>query len=106
MTKDERQLLRTCISNGFEFHSDDRKQVKIGDEIFDFGRLNELVTEVESALDAEPVVRCGECRYAHLTTDGELAKYCDMWRDEDQIAMELYLPADFYCAYAKEKNEA
>ena len=51
MTSKERQLLRTCISNGFEFHSDDRKRVKIGDEIFDFDRLNELAFEFEEALD-------------------------------------------------------
>ena len=55
--------------------------------------------------DAEPVVRCRECRYAHMTADGESVKYCDNFCDENRIAMELYLPADFYCAYAKNKSE-
>lgn len=52
--------------------------------------------------DAEPVVRCRKCRYAHLTEDGMQLKYCDNWCDDNQIAMELYLPSSFYCAYAKE----
>lgn len=37
------------------------------------------------------VICCTECKYAHLTSDGE-CKYCD------KIDGEQYFPKGFYCA--------
>lgn len=49
------------------------------------------------------VVFCNECKYAHLTTDGD-CKYCDKWMD-DMMYYELYLPKDFYCAFGERIGE-
>ena len=45
-----------------------------------------------------PLVRCKDCKYAHLTYDGQ-AKYCDQWETDEA----LYLDGDFYCAFGEKK---
>lgn len=53
-----------------------------------------------SAVDAVPVVRCRDCKYAHMTYGGEV-KYCDkisMPDDEGDYGYALYLPGDWFCA--------
>lgn len=73
---------------------------------------NEAVTCVEwefahdaieslPTVDAVPVVRCKDCKYAYMTYGGE-CKYCDMWEEEG----EMYLDGDFYCAFGKRKEDA
>ena len=47
----------------------------------------------------EEIVRCKECKYAHMTDDGE-CKYCDIW-DLDEA---LYLEGDFFCAFGERKD--
>ena len=53
MTENERRLIRTCICNGFEFQSHDREIIKIGDVKFTKTKLEELLLEVEVALDKQ-----------------------------------------------------
>ena len=40
------------------------------------------------------IVRCKECKHAHMTYGGD-CKYCDMWKDDDDGCIELYLDGDF-----------
>ena len=47
---------------------------------------------------AEEIVRCRECKYAHMTYSGE-CKYCDQWPLEDP----LYLDGDSFCSYGERK---
>lgn len=47
--------------------------------------------------DTIRIVHCTECKYAHLTSDGE-CKYCD------KIEGEHYFPKGFYCAMGKSKE--
>ena len=49
-------------------------------------------------VNAVQVVRCKDCKYAHLTYDKE-AKYCDQWETGEA----LYLDGDFYCAFGEKK---
>lgn len=53
--------------------------------------------------DVVEVVRCKDCRFAHMTYDG-LCKQCDNATDDDDIKLTLYLPGDFYCAFGKRKE--
>lgn len=53
------------------------------------------------AVDAVPVVRCSECKYAHMTYDGE-CKYCDFWQEDGGDA--LYLDKGFYCAAGERRD--
>lgn len=57
-----------------------------------------LIKDIPSA-DAVPVVRCKECKFAHMTYGGE-CKYCDVWESEDS----LYLDGDFFCAFGERKD--
>lgn len=58
--------------------------------------------ELENApsIDAVPVVRCKDCKYAHMTYDGD-CKYCDVWFPDEAE----YLDGDYYCASAEMKEE-
>ena len=57
--------------------------------------LNDVKTT--SSID---IVRCKECKYAHMTYGGE-CKYCDKWSLEDS----LYLDGDFFCSYGERSDE-
>lgn len=50
------------------------------------------------------IVRCRECKHAHMTYGGE-CKYCDVWKDDDDTCLELYLDGDFYCADGEREGE-
>ena len=49
--------------------------------------------------DVAPVVRCKDCKFAHMTYGGE-CKYCDAWESEES----LYLDGDFFCAFGERKD--
>ena len=51
-------------------------------------------------IDAVPVVRCKDCKFAHMTYGGE-CKYCDAWESEES----LYLDGDFFCAFGERKDD-
>lgn len=55
MTKHERVLIRSCISNGFEFRHDMR--VAIGKETLSRDRFDAIAEEVELALDKQEPVK-------------------------------------------------
>lgn len=60
-----------------------------------FHRINDAPT-----VDAVEVVRCKDCKHAHMTYGGE-CKYCDMWEEDGEA---LYLDGDFFCAYGERKE--
>lgn len=59
-----------------------------------------------AALDAVdgvvPVVRCKDCKHAHMTVDG-LCKYCDALI-ECGVDEAVYLSGDFFCADGEKKD--
>lgn len=52
---------------------------------------------VECFIKRGNLVRCKECKYAHLTYDGD-CKYCDMFTDDDGNPIEQYRSGDWFCA--------
>ena len=49
---------------------------------------------------AQPgIIRCKDCKYARLTTDGS-CKYCDIWFPDEAE----YVDGDYYCASAERKS--
>lgn len=55
------------------------------------------------AVDAVPVVRCKDCKYAHLNDDNE-CKWCDRisaLTDEGEPYYVPVFPPDWYCAYGE-----
>ena len=57
------------------------------------------VTDIDEAPSID-IVRCKECKYAHMTYGGE-CKYCDKWSPGDS----LYLDGDFFCSYGEREGE-
>ena len=57
------------------------------------------ILEDAPTIDAVPVVRCRDCKFAHMTYGGE-CKYCDVWESEES----LYLDGDFFCAFGERKD--
>ena len=75
--------------------------IPIGEEAKDFDEIFIGVLRKHKEL-----IRCKDCIYARMTIDGNFAKYCLAWQDGDALMMDsLYLPADFYCAFAERKDE-
>ena len=56
---------------------------------------------LEEVPSAQPeIIHCKECKFAHMTYDGE-CKYCDVWfHDESE-----YLDGDYYCASAERRTD-
>lgn len=60
----------------------------------------EYMLEDAKPADVVPVVRCEDCKFAHMTYGGE-CKYCDVWESEES----LYLDGDFFCAFGERKTD-
>ena len=67
--------------------------------------FTERCAEEMPTVDAVEVVRCKDCKYAHMTYGGE-CKYCDCWKDEDDRYITLYLDGDFHCAFGERREDA
>ena len=48
-------------------------------------------------IEIKPLVRCMECKHAHMTITGE-CKYCDMQKDDEGFLIEVYHDGDWFCA--------
>ena len=70
------------------------------DDEYTYAYVSEYQIYTAPSID---IVRCKECKYAHMTYGGD-CKYCDMWKDDDDSCIELYLDGDFYCAYGERKE--
>ena len=60
--------------------------------------------EFKGIREVGELIRCKECKHAHMTYGGD-CKHCDMWKDDDDFSLELYLDGDFYCAYGEREGE-
>ena len=69
----------------------DDEAKKIFDEIID----------LQPTADVVKVVRCKDCKYAHMTMDGE-CKYCDIWFPDEKE----YMDGDYYCASGERRDDA
>lgn len=61
----------------------------------------------QPTVDAVPVVRCRECKYAHLTYDGDI-KYCDLLAAKDEYGdcdPCFYRSGDWFCADGERRSE-
>lgn len=60
----------------------------------------ECNVDMMPTIDAVPVIRCKDCKYASMTYDDE-CKYCDIWFPDEAI----YLDGDNFCSAAERKEE-
>ena len=67
--------------------------------VYDLEDLEEYLAGVPT-VDAEPVIHCKDCKYAHMTYGG-YCKYCDVFPELEEV----YFPGDFYCRFAEKKEE-
>ena len=58
-----------------------------------------LLLDTLKVLREQPtIVRCKDCKYAKMTIDGDLCKYCELDEDENGFLREVYRDADWFCA--------
>lgn len=62
--------------------------------------LNVDAVLAQPTIDAVPVVRCKDCKYARMTYAGE-CKYCDIWFPDEAV----YIDGDSFCSSAERKEE-
>lgn len=66
-----------------------------------------FLSEIGKIIDSAPsidIVRCKECKKAHLTYDGD-CKYCEEWKDDDGNYIEVYHDGDHFCSYGESEGE-
>lgn len=80
--------------------------IDVDEEEYDWIKgLSDSLVKIINLPSAEPeIIRCRECKYAHLTYGGD-CKYCDKWLDDDDFQLTLYLDGDFYCGYAERRTD-
>ena len=54
--------------------------------------------EMQKALPE--IIRCKDCKYAHITYGGEV-KYCDIWFPNESH----YIDTDNYCSFAERRTD-
>lgn len=62
--------------------------------------LSDFVDHGRYTIHTKPFIRCRECKYAHMTYNGE-CKYCDIWFPDEKI----YMSGDYYCGSAERREE-
>lgn len=92
------------MSRYIDYDAIDYRNARLHDKSEEF--LNGVIYMAQRIEDAPSIdiVRCKECKYAHMTYGGD-CKYCDMWKDDDDGCIELYLDGDFYCGYGEVRDE-
>lgn len=63
--------------------------------------LDHEAFDIDLGEDVVKVVRCYQCKYAHLTYDG-LCKYCDKL-EEYGVYDALYFDGNHYCGFGEAK---
>ena len=58
----------------------------------------------EELFEVQKLVRCKDCKKAHMTYDGD-CKYCDEWKDDDDNCITVYHDGDFFCGYGERKDD-
>jgi len=66
----------------------------------DLRSVIEVANEMPSEKPERKIIYCKDCRFAHLTTKGEM-KYCDVWFPETKTD----LSADDFCSSAEKRGE-
>lgn len=67
-------------------------------------RLTSDHIKVKGGQYVQDLVRCKDCKKAHLTYDGD-CKYCDEWKDDDDNYITVYHDGNFYCGYGEVRDE-
>lgn len=64
------------------------------------GEAREILNSIQQLPSAQPeIIRCKDCKYARLTSDGN-CKYCDIWFPDEAE----YMDGNYYCASAERKG--
>ena len=71
--------------------------------------MDKAAIESVQPADVVPVVRCRNCKYAHMTYSGD-CKYCDRIKEmtddgDGGYGGSLYLPGDWFCAYGERRED-
>lgn len=91
-----KKIMFTHLFECGEYIGEDTREVSIMN-------AEKALDAIENLPSAEPerkIIYCKDCKFAHLTTKGEV-KYCDVWFPEEKT----YLSADNFCSSAEKRGE-
>lgn len=64
--------------------------------------LRKAVNRVKQLPSAQPeIIRCKDCKYSHMTYDGD-CKYCEIWFPDEAE----YMDGNYYCGSAERRHDA
>lgn len=66
-----------------------------------YGQLRDAIDVAISALKQPEIIRCKDCKYSHMTYDGD-CKYCEIWFPDEAE----YMDGDYYCGSAERRQDA
>ena len=76
--------------------------VSMSDLMVSASVINHAV-EYRRQIEWDHLVRCKDCKHAHLTNDKSV-KYCDNYKDDDDGYITVYFAPDHYCSYGERKD--
>lgn len=59
----------------------------------------EALRSVPSTGNETEIIHCRDCKFSHMTYDGDV-KYCDIWFPDEAC----YVDGDYFCASAEGKD--
>lgn len=72
-----------------------------GIDTWQAGWRGDAIESMKALPSAQPeIIYCKECKFAHMTYDGD-CKYCDVWFSDESY----YLDGDYYCASAERRTD-
>ena len=87
------EVQQNALRKAAEYQSELQAQIIFMKSVY--GDPGEVVGEI---------VRCKDCKYAHMTYDGD-CKYCDMFTDDDGNPIERYRSGDWFCADGERRTD-
>jgi hypothetical protein len=78
---------------------------KCGIDEWDIAVQHDIETIKSLASAQAEIIRCGDCKFAHITNDRRYCKFCDMFTDDYGQLIEMYFDSNFYCGYAERRIE-
>jgi len=84
-------------------YTDDMSTSEIAEEALSAARDTMIRIMREQPAVQPEIIRCKDCKFAHITNDRRYCKLCDMFTDDYGQLIEMYFDSNFYCGYAERR---
>ena len=95
-----------CVKYNISPHYDDKRSDK--EKFFDWWDMYKVLSmKILNNLPSvqTEIIRCRDCKFAHITNDRRYCKLCDMFTYDYGQLIEMYFDSNFYCGYAGRRTD-